>query len=154
MLALGAIMASPAIVAAQKKAVPKDGQDSIVITFKDGHSQRFHLAEVERIEFESAELPTASSSFGHFLGRWKVGDGSGSWFYITLSRDGRAYKTIGSYHGSWEVVGDEARITWDDGWRDVIRKAGNRYEKAAFRPGTDFMDSPDNIASARAMDPI
>ena len=135
-----------------KKAAAKE--DSFVITFKDGHTQRFAMSEVEKIEFESATPETVSANTGHFLGRWKVGDGSGDRFYITLKRDGQAYKTLGGRYGTWRLVGDEARITWDDGWRDAIRKSGNGYEKAAFRPGSTFNDDPDNVTSATSLDPI
>jgi hypothetical protein len=47
------------------------------------------------------------------------------------------------------MVDGEARITWDDGWRDAIRKAGDGYDKAAFEPGKTFSDSPSNVASAK-----
>ncbi len=141
--------------AAQKKnRASKPAQDSVVITFKDGHSQSFPLTDIDRIEFESANNESATGSSGHFLGRWKVGDGIGGTFIITLERDGQASKTLGSSHGTWTVVGDEARISWEDGWKDVIRKAGNRYEKVAYRPGKSFSDDPDHIADASSMDPI
>ena len=140
--------------AEKKTTTAKSSQDSVVITFKDGHSQSYPLGEVARIEFESSNAEPVNTSSGHFLGRWKVGDGIGGTFYITLKRDGHAYKTIGNEHGSWTVVGEEARITWEDGWRDTIRKTGNRYEKAAYHPGKTFSDTPDHIADASSTDPI
>jgi hypothetical protein len=152
---LGMVVFVVASGSAQKKdTASKPTQDSVVITFKDGHSQRYPVADVAKIEFESANAETADSSSGHFLGKWKVGDGMGGTFFITLERDGKAYKTFGHDYGRWKVVGDEARITWDDGWRDVIRKAGNRYEKVAFHPGKTFSDAPDHIADASSTDPI
>lgn len=147
------LLGSPAN--AQKKSrVSKSAEDSVVITFKDGHKQSIPLADVDHIEFESATAEVSNSSSGHFLGRWKVGDGMGGTFYITLKRDGQAMKTYGRTYGTWVVVGEEARITWNDGWKDVIRRAGNHYEKVAYRPGTTFSDEPDNIADARSMEPI
>jgi hypothetical protein len=90
-----------------------------------------------------------------FVGRWEVGLGvGGQTFYITLEKDGKATKTHGAPNGKWTVYGDEARITWDDGWHDVIRKAGNHYEKAAYAPGKSFTDSPDNIADATRTEPL
>ncbi len=157
-LFLAALATLPFLAAtgtAQKKNRPsKPTQDSVVITFKDGHSQSFPLAEVDRIEFATANSDAAKTSPGHFLGRWKVGDGMGGTFIITLKRDGQASKTFGSSHGTWVVVGDEARISWEDGWKDVIRKAGNHFEKVAYRPGRAFSDDPDHIAEASSMDPI
>ena len=140
--------------AQKKNTYSKPSQDSVVITFKDGYTQRYPVADVSRIEFESASDESANSSPGHFLGKWKVGDGMGGTFFITLKRDGQAYKTLGHDYGKWQVFGDEARITWDDGWRDVIRKAGNRYEKVAYHPGKTFSDTPDHIADAISTDPI
>lgn len=90
-----------------------------------------------------------------FTGKWKVGMGVGSGtFTITLEKGGKATKTHGSPNGTWTVFGDEARITWDDGWHDVIRRAGNHWEKAAFAPGKTFSDPPSNIASATRTEPL
>ena len=99
-------------------------------------------------------MPSAKTA-ASFVGEWKVGLGVGSeTFTITLDKDGKATKTHGSPNGHWTVFSDEARITWDDGWHDVIRKSGNHYEKAAFAPGKSFTDSPDNIAGATRTEPL
>lgn len=131
------------------KAASPDDHNSIVIVFKDGHQQTFPVADVARIEFTSPVSIAAGSLPARFVGKWKVGDGGGGSFLITLQRNGEANKTIGSPHGTWAVVDGEARITWDDGWRDAIRKAGDGYDKAAFEPGKTFSDSPSNVASAK-----
>ncbi len=125
-------------------------QDAMVITFKDGHSQVVPMSEVDKIEFGTAE--TASKT--GFLGRWEVGNGIGGTFIITLKPGGQASKDYGSPRGTWTVVRGEARVKWEDGWRDVIRKAGDHYEKVAYRPGRTFTDSPDHIADAKSLDPI
>jgi len=130
-------------------AASGEDRNSIVITFKDGHQQSFPVADVARIEFTSPAPIAAGSLPAHFVGKWKVGDGSGGSFLITLQRNGEANKTIGGPHGTWTVVDGEARITWDDGWRDAIRKAGDGYDKAAFEPGKTFSDSPSNVATAK-----
>jgi hypothetical protein len=135
------------------KSSSQAAQNAIVITFKDGHQQTFSLADITRIEFKTEGIATRSSA--SFAGRWKVGTGvGGSTFYITLDPDGKASKTMGSMHGTWTVFGDEARISWDDGWHDVIRKAGNHYEKAAYRPGKSYSDQPDNITGATNTEPL
>ena len=54
-------------------------------------------------------------------------------FFITLDDDGTARKTLGASHGTWTLVDGEARISWDDGWHDVIRKVGGKHEKVAYR---------------------
>jgi len=96
-----------------------------------------------------------SHSGASFVGRWEVGTGVGSQtFYLTLEPDGKATKTQGAPNGKWKMYGDEVRITWDDGWQDVIRKAGSHYEKAAYAPGKSFSDPPSNITGATRTEPL
>jgi len=137
--------------------------NALVITFKDGRQQTIPLSDVAHIDFKTVApsvKPVAGPAVpniappkggGSFLGKWKVGTTGGmvdSSFDITLHRDGTAEKSLGSSHGTWSVVDGEARISWDDGWHDAIRKAGKKFEKAAFEPGHTFTDSPSNVAHA------
>jgi hypothetical protein len=171
------------LVLAASSAKPQtasSGQRSLVILFNDGHQQSFPMADIARIEFKGSamivsqaghpqsfpvadiariEFNTSASSTagrGRFLGKWKVGDGAGSDFYITLERAGEAHKSNGESHGTWVVVDGEARIAWDDGWHDAIRKVGSKFEKVAFEPGKSFSDVPSNITRAEntAPEPI
>lgn len=89
-----------------------------------------------------------------YLGDWKVGDGAGRTFTITLKPDGVARKTIGARNsGTWKVVKGEAQVSWDDGWHDVIRKVGNKYKKAAFSPDKFLSDEPSNVTDAEYTEP-
>ncbi len=150
------------------------GRGSLAVVFKDGHRQSFSVADITRIEFKAANIVivkdgheesfplaevqsfdfdnSAATSFplgrNHFVGKWKVGDGAGSSFYITLDADGEAHKTLGSDHGTWTVVDGEAHIAWDDGWHDAIRKVGTKHQKVAFDPGKSFSDEPNNVTDA------
>jgi len=153
---------------------PANDRDSIVIVFKDGHRQSFAMGEVARIDFKAPSVIVYKDGhrekisadidrieFGsseiamlpgraHFLGKWEVGEGgNGGTFYIYLDADGNAKKTIGAEHGTWTLVDGEARITWDDGWHDAIRKVGAKHEKLAYEPGKTFDDSPSNVTAAR-----
>ena len=94
----------------------------------------------------------SSAGQGRFLGEWKVGDCAGAYFTITLERDGIARKTIGAPHGTWSVVDGEARITWEDGNRDTIRKAGDTYEKAWYAPDRSYAEQASCTASAESLD--
>jgi hypothetical protein len=97
----------------------------------------------------------SSTTAATFIGEWKVGLGAaGQSFTITLEKGGNATKTHGSPDGKWVVYGDEARITWNDGWHDVIRRAGNHWEKVAYAPGKSFSDQPDNITGATRTEPM
>ena len=130
---------------------------TIVIVFKDGHRQAFSLSEIDRVEFPPAEGAAVATGTGlypnHFLGKWEVGDGSGNNFYITLEDNGNAYRTLGDEHGKWVYVDGEARVTWNDGEQDAIRKIGNGYQKRAFAAGKPFTGTPDNVTGARNTTP-
>ncbi len=130
----------------------KCGSGLIVIIFKDGHRQSFNLCDIERVEFpmagETAPINTQLPSRGRFLGKWEVGDGNGFSFYITLEENGDAWRSLHHEHGKWVYVDGEARVTWDDGWKDAIRKVGSNYQKSAYGEGKSFSDTPDNITSA------
>ena len=169
-----------ACAGALAKPTPSSGDErnSIVIVFKDGHRQSFAMAEIaridfkppaaivyknghqekvageiSRIEFENSAVTAMTPGRAHFVGKWEVGQGDGSTFFITLDADGQATKTIGGPHGTWTVFDGEARITWEDGWHDAIRKVGPRHEKLAFEPGKSFDDTPNNITEARNTQP-
>ncbi|HTS36901.1 MAG TPA: hypothetical protein VMH04_14590 [Candidatus Solibacter sp.] len=119
------------------------------VVYRDGHKEKIPASEISRIEFQTSTLSSMAPGRNHFLGKWEVGDGSGHRFYITLEPDGDARKSIGSTHGTWTVVDNEARISWDDGWHDAIRKTGSSHEKRAFEPGRTFEDEPSNVTAAR-----
>ncbi|HEY1464560.1 MAG TPA: hypothetical protein VGF44_14180 [Terriglobales bacterium] len=137
---------------AAPKTKPAD-DNAIVIIFKDGHQQSFSMADISRIEFNTPGQ-AASSTVGvnRFIGKWTVGEGNGDTFTITLNRDGTAHKSIGATRGTWSVVDGEAHISWNDGWHDMIRKVGTKYEKVAYAPGKSYSDSSDNVTDARRAD--
>ncbi|HMD85187.1 MAG TPA: hypothetical protein VKO18_10875 [Terriglobia bacterium] len=132
---------------AAPKAAMEVEPGSLVIVFKDGRQQSFRLANIARIEFGSP-AEKASAGQARFLGEWKVGDGNGGTFLITLKPDGVAHKTLGSESGMWTAMNGEPHIAWDDGWHDIIRKVGSKYEKAAYSPGSSLSGPPSNVAEA------
>jgi hypothetical protein len=149
------LTASSSFAAPPAPAKATSGQ--IVIVFKDGHKQSYNLADIERVEFPSADVAASANpsgpSRGHFIGKWEVGDGSGNTFYITLSENGDAMRSMGDVHGKWAYVNGEADVTWDDGPEDAIRKVGSHYQKFAYKSGKSFTDVPDNVTNARNTTP-
>jgi hypothetical protein len=141
------LLSCPAALVAA--AAPPADKNAIIIVFKDGRQQAFSMADIERIEFKTPASNTVGPRGGSFLGKWRVGDGNFGTFFITLDHDGSASKTLGASHGTWTVVDNEARISWDDGWHDAIRKVGNKYEKRAFEPNKSFTDAPSNVTDAK-----
>ena len=122
------------------------------ILYKDGHREKI-TAEIEHIEFGESGLTASTPSRAHFLGKWEVGEGAnGGHFFITLEANGDAKKSLGEEHGTWTWVDGEARVTWDDGWHDAIRKVGAKHEKLAHEPGKSFDDPPSNVTEARKLD--
>lgn len=142
-------------------APARSNSAKVVIVFKDGHRQVFNLTDVDRIEFPAGapvatEVAPANPGIparGRFLGKWVVGDGNGNDFYITLKENGEAWRSLGNMRGHWAYVDGEARITWDDGAQDAIRKAGAQFQKFAYRSGKSFTDAPDNVTNARNTNP-
>lgn len=124
-----------------------------MIVFKDGHQQKISAEDVARIEFETPAQLASVPGRGHFVGKWEVGQGNGQKFRITLEPDGEARKSIGASHGTWIFVDGEARIAWDDGWHDAIRKVGTKHEKFAYEPGKSFSDKPSNVTEAVNTEP-
>jgi hypothetical protein len=122
-----------------------------VLVYKDGHQEKI-TADIARIEFGPTETATLPGR-GHFIGKWEVGDGNGRNFFITLEANGDAKKSLGATHGTWALVDGEARVSWDDGWHDIIRKVGTKHEKLAFEPGRSLDDTPSNVTDARNTQP-
>jgi hypothetical protein len=141
--------------------VPKEDGGTVVIAFKDGHQQSIPVSAIAAMEFKSvsgAATPIAIPAplvpgKRHFVGKWLVGEGNGDSFYITLKENGEATKSIGAAHGTWVYMDGKARITWDDGWHDAIRKVGSKHEKFAYAPGKSFSDNPTNVTEARNTSP-
>jgi len=152
-----------AVEGARANAAPvsADESGSVVIVFKDGHRQTIPAAAISAMEFQSAAGVTTPISIptvvvpgrGRFLGKWLVGEGNGDTFYITLEENGEASKSHGSPHGTWTYVDGEARVSWDDGWHDALRKVGSKYQKYAYGPGKSFTNTPDNVTEARNTTP-
>lgn len=145
------LAAGVALAAPRQKTAP----GSLVIVFKDGHRQTFNLADIERLEYPAGTLaasdmgPTREGApHGRYVGKWKVGDGGGNTFFITLNENGSAYRSLGDVHGHWTYTNGDALITWEDGAKDAIRRTGSRFQKFAYLGGKSFSDDPDNVTEA------
>jgi hypothetical protein len=157
-----AVMLLAATLSTAQAHAGKNSAGQIVIVFKDGHRQTFNFADVARIEFsgtrsipigDASPAPPGAPPRGHFLGKWEVGDGAGSTFYITLDGDGNAWRSLHRVHGKWAYINGEARVTWDDGAMDAIRRIDGKDQKFAYRAGKSFTDEPDNVTDAKNTSP-
>ena len=150
---LGLLVCVVPFAAGTPRPADEDGPGKITIVFKDGRRQSFRLEDIARIEFQTPVSSATVAGRAHFLGRWKVDDGLGRKFFITLKPDGVARKTLGSEKGTWTVVNGAAQISWDDGWHDVLRKVGSKYEKVAYEPGRSLTETPSNVTPAEYTEP-
>jgi hypothetical protein len=124
-------------------------KDGDIVVFRERGQKSFRLSETRSFEFDTSASTAFAPGRNHFVGKWRVGQGPGARdFYITLETNGEAHKTLGAGHGTWAVVDGEARIAWDDGWHDVIRRVGTKHEKVAFEPGKSFSEKPNNVTAA------
>jgi hypothetical protein len=154
-------------------AAQKGPEKSAVVVFKDGHQKTVSIANGSRLEFRGNSMLVSSGGHqedipiadivridfvdagrslaldrNHFVGKWEFGEGNGDTFAVELKASGEAHKDHGAPHGTWVFVDGEARISWDDGWHDVIRRVGDKHEKFAFEPGRAITDSPSNVSTA------
>ena len=128
------LLATPSALSQAKSSLPAE-RTSLVIVFNDGrqqsfdaadssriefkgsavilsqgdHQQTIPMSEIARIEFNRAPAGASVAGRGRFIGKWKVGEGNGGRFYITLERNGEASKSIGAHHGTWTLVDGEVK---------------------------------------------
>jgi hypothetical protein len=149
---------------------------ALIVVYRDGHQKSFAIPNGSRIDFNAGNMLVSSGKnvetirvsdvaridfgnarsigFGvnHFVGKWEFGTGVGNQtFFVTLDRNGHAHKSLGSSNGTWTVVDGEARIKWDDGWTDVIRKVGDKHKKFAYEEGKSLNDEPSNVTDAKTL---
>ena len=113
--------------------IVKERSGTIVIVFKDGHRQTFNLSDIERVEFPAPAVvaeryrPVQSRGASARPLRGQVGmrrRQRRQRSISTLKESGEAMRSIGDVRGRWDYVNGEARVTWDDGAQDAIRKIG------------------------------
>ena len=85
-----------------------------------------------------------------FVGKWRIeGEKGAVACYFTLADTFTAKKSHApDVVGVWEVIGDEARIMWSDGWKDVLRLEQGSVTKIAFGPKMTWTDKPVNTQKA------
>jgi hypothetical protein len=85
----------------------------------------------------SASAEKVSDDRATFVGVWRLNrEPDGSYLYITLQANGTAFSTInGITEGRWELVEGAAKVTWPDGWVDVIERAEGSWQKRSWVGG-------------------
>jgi hypothetical protein len=127
-------------------------KDTLAKYTKTVAEQEKQLAELEKTVKERKEnglvpkIDRGGTAPSTFVGRWRIVDEKGvTSCYFTLTGSFEAKKSHApDVTAKWEVVGVEARITWSDGWRDILRPEKGRILKFAFGPGSSWDDKPAN----------
>lgn len=91
-----------------------------------------------------AEVTPAEAKVRSFVGRWTIANDKGVVSqYINLRPNMTATKDHApTATATWEVVGDECRITWSDGWKQILRPEKDAVLEITFAPGTSWNDKP------------
>lgn len=119
---------------------------STTMNYHPNHPQTFAQAYSFRGEqFDALELLKESKNTicgnmpNFYIGTWKIMTPTGlvsTRFH--LFPDFRAVKDHDpSCQGSWEIVDEQARITWADGWRDLIKLNNQQTFKTDYAPNTE-----------------
>lgn len=108
------------------------------------------IASTVAAAFVLALMSIGGLAASDFEGTWKVKDGKGRAFEITLSADGSAKKSAPKEGtGKWKEEVNAAVITWDDGWTEKITKEGDQYKRAGFKKGAS-LDGPPTFTATIA----
>jgi len=73
---------------------------------------------------------------------------------VTITKSGALRDHAPNFPGTWEVVGNEVRLKWEDGFRDVLRLGSDgkmtwyALDKVGTREETDWASSPRFILHA------
>ena len=107
-------------------------------------------AQREMLRPAAPRSAVPASPIDPFVGEWRMIPEKGEpAFLLTLDRSMRATKShVPDAVGTWEVVGNEARVTWSDQWKDRLRVQNGEMFKLAFRPATNWNDAPSNTQRA------
>ena len=82
----------------------------------------------------SAPTERFAADAAAFVGVWRLNrEPDGSYLYLALQSDGAAFSTInGLTEGRWEAVDKAAKISWPDGWKDVIERSAGSWQKRSW----------------------
>jgi hypothetical protein len=102
---------------------------------------RDRLAKQPQEKAARNEREAEAANASQFIGRWRITTHDEGSFFMTLDSSFQAQKTnSGAKRGNWKIVGNEAYVTWSDGWRNIINP--QKGTATAFKPGTSWNDPP------------
>lgn len=108
---------------------------------------------------DTVAAPAAQASA--FAGIWKVQDGKGRDFYITLASGGQATSSWTGAEdqrrnqtGTWVEADGKAVVTWANGWREVLENKDGAVVKKAYAPKLQLEGEPANTSPAVKVESI
>jgi hypothetical protein len=89
------------------------------------------------------------------IGHWKVSDGAGQTYYITLKDDRTASSTLPHHgEGTWSVEKINIRIVWQNRWIDYLVVTEGAVTRVGCAPGDNLEDIPENSSAAVRVDSV
>lgn len=100
--------------------------------------------QLRAVRVPSAQATQSAVPASQFIGRWKIVNDKGVvTFYLTLSSSFGAIRDHDPDPGRWVVVGNEARISWDKGYRDILRLEAGKATYLGVGQGAPWDKPPD-----------
>ncbi len=136
----------PVIISGTKAYTSASGASRTVFKAVAFDPSQYYEGAEKNTNAKPANSDANAADANEFVGKWKIVNDKGVvGAYFTLDKAFTAKKShVPSATAKWEVVGSDARITWSDGWKDVLRPQNGRVAKIAFGPGKSWGDKPDN----------
>jgi len=95
---------------------------------------------------QESERRSKSQKRSDYVGIYEYRDTQRKPGLITLDMDGTATTNKDKeLVGTWRFKDDRVYIQWDNGWKDIIQKAGPRYRKMSYEPGVSFAEKPSKV---------
>ncbi len=99
--------------------------------------------EISQLKAKGEALPASK-----FLGRWKFVNEKGVVSsYMTITKTGALRDHAPNFPGTWKIVGNEMRLTWKDGFQNILRLGsdGKMTYYGMKKGDTDWQSSPNFI---------
>ncbi|MGE3804729.1 MAG: hypothetical protein AB7K24_08670 [Gemmataceae bacterium] len=98
---------------------------------------------------------TRSATPFNCIGHWRVADGAGQPYFITVNANHTASSSL-PHHGagSWSVDKHAIRIVWQNHCIDYLVVSESGVSRVGLPPGDDLEDIPDSTSKAERVESV
>jgi len=90
-----------------------------------------------------------------YIGNWRVADGQGKIFFITLHENGTSTSTWKKGDkGTWKIEQGKAIVTWDSGWTDILYNEEGIFLKTSYPPNAPIQGPGINHSTAKKVEAL